>query len=163
MPNIRWLLALITAVHRFVYRASGGRLGRHLGRVETLLLETVGRRSGKRRTTPLLFVRDGDRYVVVASNAGDDRHPAWWLNLRARPEARIQVGAETRPVRGREAAEAERERLWPELEAAWPDYAAYRTRTARRIPLVILEPDAPAGDGAARGPRDAPPPPAVRC
>ncbi|MDX1650263.1 MAG: nitroreductase/quinone reductase family protein [Myxococcota bacterium] len=148
MPNIRWLLALITAVHRFVYRASGGRLGRRLGGVETLLLETVGRRTGRRRTTPLLFVRDDARFVVVASNAGDARHPAWWLNLRAHPEATIQVGRERLAVRGREATELETQRLWDRLEAEWPDYAAYRRRTDRRIPVVILEPRD--GEDAAR-------------
>lgn len=145
MPNVRWLLALVTAVHRFVYRASGGRLGRRLGGVETLLLETVGRRTGRTRATPLLFVRDGARYVVVASNAGDDRHPAWWLNLRAHPDATIQVGPERLRVRGREATGPEAGRLWSQLEAAWPDYAAYRRRTDRRIPVVVLDPREPEG------------------
>lgn len=151
MPNLRWLLALITSVHRWIYRVSGGRVGQHLGRVEVLLLETVGRRSGRPRTTPLLYVRDGAHHVVVASNAGDDRHPAWWLNLRAHPEARIQVGPSRLPVRAREADEAERERLWPMLEAAYPYYADYRRRTMRRIPVVVLAPRDGAEKAAASG------------
>ena len=140
MPNIRWLLALITRLHRFVYRASGGRLGESLGGVKTLLLETRGRRSGKRRIIPLLYERDDERFLVVASNAGDDRPPAWWRNLQARPEATIQVGRARHAVRAREATELESQRLWPRLERTWPDYAAYRRRTDRPIPIVVLEP-----------------------
>jgi deazaflavin-dependent oxidoreductase (nitroreductase family) len=140
MPNIRWLLALITAVHRFVYRASGGRLGARLGGNDMLLLTCVGRRSGEPRTLPLLTVRDGERFVVVASNAGDDRHPAWWLNLQAKPEASVQFGTEHHAVRARRASPEEEKRLWPVVEQAYPDYANYRKRTTREIPLVLLEP-----------------------
>lgn len=139
MPNIRWLLALITALHRFVYRASGGRVGSRLGRSEMLLLTTRGRRSGRERTAPLLYVADGERFAVVASNAGDARPPAWWLNLQASPAARLQVGSETHDVRARRASAEEAERLWPRLEASYPSYAAYRARTRREIPVVLLE------------------------
>lgn len=139
MPNIRWLLALITRVHRFVYRASGGRLGANLGGSRMLLLEHVGRRTGKPRSTPLLYVPDGERLVVAASNAGDDRPPAWWLNLKHKPEASVQVGRDHYRVRAREADTAERERLWPLLETSYRYYADYRQRTTREIPVVILE------------------------
>jgi deazaflavin-dependent oxidoreductase (nitroreductase family) len=140
MPNLRWLIALISSVHRALYRASGGRLGQSLGRGRRmLLLATRGRRSGRERVTPLLYVRDGERFVVVGSNGGDDRHPAWWLNLRQDPEARIQVGREELAVRGRAADPAERARLWPELVAAYPPYEDYRRGTRREIPVVILE------------------------
>ncbi len=140
MPNIRWLIALISLVHRAVYRASGGRLGQSLGRGRRmLLLTTRGRRSGRPRVTPLLYVPDGQRWIVVGSNGGDDRHPAWWLNLRQEPEARIQVGREELAVRGRAADPAERARLWPELVAAYRPYEDYRRRTEREIPVVILE------------------------
>ena len=81
MPNIRWLIALITALHRFVYRMSGGWIGGRLPGQRFLLLTTRGRRTGLERTQPLLYVRDGDDFVVVGSNGGDDRPPAWWLNL----------------------------------------------------------------------------------
>ena len=97
MPNIRWLLALITVVHRALYRLTGGRIGAHAGRANMLLLATLGRRSGQRRVTPLLYVEDGERFVVVASNAGDDRNPAWLLNLRKHPAAEIQVGTPAHP------------------------------------------------------------------
>lgn len=140
MPNIRWLLALITTVHRFLYRISNGRIGARTGGVDVLLLETVGRRTGRRRSTPLLYVRDGANWVVVASNAGDDRHPAWWLNLRSRPDAQIQVGEQRHKVRARRASGEEDERLWSHLVTAYRGYAAYRQRTRRDIPIVVLEP-----------------------
>lgn len=139
MPNVRWLLAVITRIHRFLYLKSGGRVGANLGGSRMLLLEHVGRRTGKPRTTPLLYVEDGTRLVVVASNAGDERPPAWWLNLLHKPEASVRVGREHRRVRAREADPGERERLWPVLEASWRDFASYRERTKREIPVVILE------------------------
>ncbi len=139
MPNIRWLLALISAVHRFVYRATNGRLGSRMAGVDMLLLTTIGRKSGQERETPLLYVPDGDRFVVVASNAGDQRNPAWWLNLEAKPEARIQVGPERFAVRARRADPAETERLWPVLDAAYGSYPDYRKRANRDIPIVLLE------------------------
>ncbi len=140
MPNIRWLLALVTSLHRFLYRASNGRIGARSGNVDVLLLETVGRKTGRRRSTPLLYVRDGPNWVVVASNAGDDRHPAWWLNLQSRPEARIQVRDQHHAIRARRATGDEGEHLWPQLIAAYQWYDAYRERTRREIPIVVLEP-----------------------
>jgi deazaflavin-dependent oxidoreductase (nitroreductase family) len=149
MPNIRWLLALITAAHRLVYRASAGRIGHRAGGKQFLLLRSVGRKTGLLRITPLLYVDDGDRWIVAGSNAGNDRSPAWWLNLEARPDADIQVGARRFAVRARKAAPEESERLWPLLEASYPHYLKYRERTQREIPSVILEPrpsDSEAGD-----------------
>jgi deazaflavin-dependent oxidoreductase (nitroreductase family) len=140
MPNVRWLLALITSVHRFLYRISNGRIGARTGKVDVLLLETVGRKTGRLRSTPLLYVRDGANWVVVASNAGDDRHPAWWLNLQSRPEARIQVRDERHAIHARRATGDEGERLWPRLVTAYKSYDAYRDRTRREIPIVVLEP-----------------------
>jgi deazaflavin-dependent oxidoreductase (nitroreductase family) len=140
MPNVRWLLALITHVHRFLYRMTNGRLGARTGNVDVLLLESVGRRSGRSRITPLLYLVDGSRWIVVASNAGDDRHPAWWRNLQARPDAAIQIRDTHHKVRARRATPEEAERLWPRLVAAYRHYDAYRERTARSIPIVVLEP-----------------------
>ena len=140
MPNIRWLLALITAVHRFLYRATGGRIGERIGRKRFLLLENVGRKTGKKRVTPLLCLQHEACWVVVASNAGDDRTPAWWLNLKSRPETEIQLGRERHTVRAREASPEERAELWPRLVAAYRFYEDYVRRTDRPIPVVILEP-----------------------
>ncbi len=139
MPNVRWLLALVTRVHRALYRLSGGRIGGSMAGIRVLLLTTLGRRSGLPRVLPLLYVEAEKGYVVVASNAGDDRAPAWWQNLRARPEASVQVGRERHAVRARRATPEEEAALWPKLIAAYGPYARYRERTRREIPIVILE------------------------
>jgi len=142
MPNIRWLLALISMVHRAVYRMTGGRIGQRAGTAHMLLLATLGRRSGQRRVTPLLYVEDGPRFVVVASNAGDDRHPAWLLNLRKHPAAEIQIGTQKIQVQAREATDSESEFLWPKLLSSYSHFQDYRTHTRRHIPVVVLEPAA---------------------
>ena len=138
MPNIRWLLALITSVHRFLYRASGGRIGHRAPGYRFLLLGCRGRKSGREYVTPLLYVGDGD-FVVVGSNAGDRRDPAWWTNLKANPDAWVQVGRERIRVRGRAAPAAESETLGPRVVAAYASFERYRRRAGRPIPLVLLE------------------------
>src|SRR5262249_37095425 len=115
LPTAVGLLAPVPRAPPAVYRLSGGRLGGSLSGRPMLLLTTVGRRSGRERTLPLLYVEDGGRWVVVASNAGDERDPAWWLNLRARPEAAVQAGRERHAVRARRATPEEEARLWPRL------------------------------------------------
>ena len=139
MPNVRSLLALITRAHRTLYRLSGGRVGGNLTGIRVLLLTTTGRRSGLERVAPLLYVEAEKGFVVVASNAGDDRDPAWWRNLESRPEAIVQAGRESFAVRARRAASDEEAVLWPLLVAAYRPYARYRERTRRAIPVVILE------------------------
>ena len=143
MPNVRWLLALITVLHRLAYRATRGVIGGRIPLVDwrALLLTHVGRRSGRVYTVPLLYVADGPRFVVVGSNAGDAQPPAWWRNLQARPDARVQVGAEEFPVRARLAAGEERARLWAALISNYRDYARYerKTRGTRELPVVVLE------------------------
>jgi deazaflavin-dependent oxidoreductase (nitroreductase family) len=140
MPNIRWLLALITTVHRFLYRVSGGVLGHRAPGFQFLLLGCRGRKSGREYVTPLLYVPDGGRYVVVGSNAGDARDPAWWKNLRVNPDGWVQVGRERVPVRCRAANRAEWETLWPRVVAAYGSFERYRAHAGRPIPLVLLEP-----------------------
>lgn len=140
-PNIRWLLAWITAAHRFVYEKTGGRIGGRLpGGKRFLLLTTVGRKTGKRRVLPLLYVADGDRFVVAGSNAGDARPPAWWLNLQAQPTARVQADTEQLEVEAREAEGEEAARLWQKLESVYGSFPEYRQRSGRAIPVVVLEP-----------------------
>ncbi|BCJ58299.1 nitroreductase family deazaflavin-dependent oxidoreductase [Micromonospora endophytica] len=107
--------------------------------VFTLLLTTRGRRSGKLRRTALIYGRDGDAYVVVASQGGDPRHPAWYLNLLAEPEVQVQVGADRFTARARTATAEERARLWPTMAGIWPAYDDYQTKTDREIPVVLLE------------------------
>ncbi len=140
---LQWkLVNVATAAHVAVYRATGGRLppGR-LGSSATIaLVDHVGRKSGKRRTTPLLYIADGDDVVIVASKGGSHKHPAWWLNLREMDETEIQVGPERRRVTVRQADREEKARLWPRLVEVWPDYERYQRRTEREIPLAVLSP-----------------------
>lgn len=107
--------------------------------VPTLLLTTRGRRSGQRRRTALIYGRAGDAYVVVASQGGDPKHPAWYLNLDADPEVEVQVRAEVFTARARTATGAERDRLWGEMARIWPAYDDYQRRTDREIPIVVLD------------------------
>ena len=132
---------LVTRLHPHVYRATGGRgpIGRNFG-IQNVIVTMTGRTSGKVREVPLYAVPEGDRMVIIGSNAGDDREPAWVGNLRATPRASLRVGREVRPVRAREAEGEERDRLWALAAAAYPGYETYRTRTARLIPVVVLEP-----------------------
>ncbi len=105
-----------------------------------LLLTTAGRRTGRTRVMPLLYIPDGDRFVVVGSNGGDDRPPAWWLNLQAWPAAQVQVGRRRHRVTARRGRGAELADLWERLEQSYRYYADYRRRTSREIPVVVLEP-----------------------
>lgn len=104
----------------------------------TLLLTTRGRRSGQLRRTPLIYGQDGDRYLLVASNAGSAHHPAWYLNVTAHPEVTVQVRAETFTTRARTATAEERRLLWPVMAAVFPRYDTYQAQTDRELPLVIL-------------------------
>lgn len=131
---------MITDLHVAAYRLSRGRLGKAIGRMPMLLLTTWGRKSGKLRTAPLLYIRDGDDLVLVASNGGAVRSPTWWYNLRDRPDALVQIGARRLIVRARQATPAEKQRLWPLLLEVYPGYADYQARTDRDIPLVLLRP-----------------------
>lgn len=129
----------VASLHGAAYRLLGGRLvGRAFAPV--ILLTTRGRRSGRLRTTPVFGIADGERIVVVGSNAGSSRDPDWYRNLRADPVATVQVGPRTRRVRARDATPDERERLWPKLVLVYPGYEAYRETAGREIPVVILEP-----------------------
>jgi F420H(2)-dependent quinone reductase len=127
--------------HTVVYRASGGRIGhRFPGSPPMLLVDHVGAKSGTQRTTPLVYVRDGENLVLVASKGGNPKNPAWFHNLRANPETTVQVGSKKRSVRARVAEAEERERLWPKAVETYAGYRDYQERTDREIPLVILEP-----------------------
>ena len=133
-------LRLFSVAHTALYRLSGGRFGGGLTpTAPTLLLTTVGRKSGKARTVPLIYLTDGSALVVVGSMGGSATHPEWWLNLRAAPEAQVTVKGRTWRVRAEEARGAERERLWPRLVQIFPGFANYQRATSREIPVVILK------------------------
>ncbi len=126
--------------HVALYRATDGRVGSRVpGMGPMLLLEHVGARSGVTRTTPLIYVADGDDVVVVASKGGHPKHPAWFHNLRANPDTTVQVGPERRAVRAREAEPQERDRLWTKAVETYGGYEGYQRRAGREIPLVVLE------------------------
>lgn len=128
------------ADHITQYVESGGEQGHEWNGTKTLLLTVTGRASGLRRRTALIYVPDGDSYVVVASAGGDTDHPQWYKNLVANPEVEVQVAADMFAATARTANPEERARLWPELTAVWPDYDEYQKKTDREIPLVILDP-----------------------
>jgi deazaflavin-dependent oxidoreductase (nitroreductase family) len=137
----------MNAVHRSMLKASRGRFGWQVARMPTLLLTTIGRRSGKPHSVMLTSpVREGDTLVVVASRGGADHHPAWFLNLRDNPDVEVKVqGEATRPMRARVADADERARLWPQVTAKYEGYAGYQSKTDREIPLVLLDPREPVG------------------
>ncbi|MBS1862917.1 MAG: nitroreductase family deazaflavin-dependent oxidoreductase [Actinobacteria bacterium] len=134
----------LAGVHAHLYKRTGGRFGGRLpgGRGRMLLLDHVGAKSGALRTSPLLFIPDGENLVIVASKGGFPKNPAWFHNLRANPVTYAQVGPERRRVRARVATATERPRLWELAVDVWPGYEDYRARADREIPLVVLEPDA---------------------
>jgi deazaflavin-dependent oxidoreductase (nitroreductase family) len=130
-------------LHTVAYRVSGGRLGHTLPGVpgKMLLLDHVGAKSGKKRTSPLLYIEDGESVVIVASKGGYPKHPAWYHNLKANPDTTVQLGRERRDVHARVATAEERERLWPLAVRAYRGYEDYQLRSkGREIPLVILAP-----------------------
>jgi len=127
-------------LHTAAFRATGGRVGGKAYGVPVLLLNHVGRKSGKRYTSPLLYIPDGDDLLIVASKGGFEKHPSWWINLRANPETAVELRGEKRAVCAHEANPSERGRLWAKVVDAYPPYATYQKRTQRQIPVVILSP-----------------------
>ncbi len=135
------LLQRAMGAHTAIYRASNGLIGHRVpGVPPMLLLDHVGARSGVKRTSPLVYGRDGENLVLVASKGGYAKNPAWFHNLRANPDTRVQVGSQIRNVTARVADGEERERLWALMVGVYGGYEGYRKRTEREIPLVILQP-----------------------
>jgi deazaflavin-dependent oxidoreductase (nitroreductase family) len=128
------------AKHIKEYVETDGEKGHTWQGVPTLLLTMRGRKTGKLRRTALIYGRDGDSYIVVASMGGAPKHPKWYLNLVANPEVEIQVGPKITSGRARTADQDERARLWPKMAEIWPQYDAYQKKTDRQIPIVIIDP-----------------------
>ncbi len=124
----------------WLYRVSGGKLGARFMGAPVLLLTTTGRKTGKPRTSPLLYLPDGDKLVIVASKGGFPVHPAWYLNLSSNPKVQVQVGPEIKTMTARTLSETEKAQYWPRLVAMYSDYQMYQDRTDRSIPVVMLEP-----------------------
>ena len=137
------LTSQVLRVHEKLYVASDGRIGHNMIGVPTLLLRTTGRRSGATRTNGLVYARDGDDYLVVPSNGGADRAPAWLHNLQANPAVEVQLGRDRQPATARvvETTDPEHARLWQIVNANNKDrYSAYQQQTARPIPVIALTP-----------------------
>ena len=129
-----------TKAHVLAFRASGGRLGGTAYGAPILLLHHMGAKSGKKRTSPLLYMPDDDRMVIVASKGGYTKHPGWFHNLKAHPDTEVELPREGRvPVRARVAGEAERDALWPRVVHLYGGYEEYQRSTERKIPVVILD------------------------
>jgi F420H(2)-dependent quinone reductase len=128
----------LSAIHRAVYSASGGRVGRRIAGMPVLLLTTAGRRTGKRRTSPLTYFEENGAIVLVASYGGRPHNPAWFENLVAAEEGEVTIGRERRQMRARRATAEERARLWPRIVETYDGYAKYQAKTTREIPLAIL-------------------------
>jgi deazaflavin-dependent oxidoreductase (nitroreductase family) len=127
---------MATRIHTVLFRTSSGIIGGRIANCSALLLTTTGRRTGKQRTVPLLYLMDGPNLVLVASNGGAARHPTWWLNLQSAPEAWIQIKGIRRRVQAEQASTADK----PRLTAMYPGYKRYQEITDRDIPVVILRP-----------------------
>ena len=129
-------------LHRTILQVSGGRIGGTGFGMPVVMLHHTGRKSGQRRTTMLTTpVHDDNRVVIVASWGGDDRHPQWYLNVKANPDVELTLNGERRKMKAHVASAEEKADLWPQVTTKYKGYAQYQTRTEREIPLVILEPD----------------------
>lgn len=134
---IKWM----SKANTWLFKKSGGRLGnKFLRGAEVGILTTIGRKSGEARDSPLLFLQEGRRIVLVASQGGRATNPMWYLNLRANPEITFQTKKETLQLVARDATDAERDEYWPKLDAMYPDFQNYRSYTDRKIPIVICDP-----------------------
>ena len=135
------VIRAMSALNVWAFRWSKGRIGgRFLRGAPVLLLTSIGRKSGQPRTTPLLYLRDGERLVVVASKAGFSTHPLWYGNVAANPRVEVELTGERRVMLARRASDAEKQALWPKLVAMYRDFDDYKARTDREIPVVILSP-----------------------
>lgn len=131
----------MSRINTWLYRLTGGKIGgRWAYGAPVMLVTFTGRKTGKSRTTPLLYLRDGDAVITVASKGGSANHPKWFLNLEAHPECDVEIGREKRRMRARRATKDEKAKYWPLLVEMYPDYGVYQTRTQRDIPVVILSP-----------------------
>ncbi|MGE0494509.1 MAG: nitroreductase family deazaflavin-dependent oxidoreductase [Vulcanimicrobiota bacterium] len=137
----RSLVRLVTRFHMLVYRATGGVVGGLIAGVPNLLLTTVGRKSGIQHTTPLFYLPDGDRFIVVASYGGNPNDPAWWKNLQKNPQGWVEIGSQRMAVTAHQADDELKRKMWPVFVRHYPAYNDYQARTDRVIPLVVLKPE----------------------
>ncbi|MET0500686.1 MAG: nitroreductase family deazaflavin-dependent oxidoreductase [Candidatus Binatia bacterium] len=139
-------IRLIGRLHAWLWKLTGGKLGNAFGEFPFLMLITRGRKTGRERTTPVLYFRYGEALIIVASFGGNDMHPGWYLNLESCPEADVTINGERRQLRARKVSPEEKQLIWPRLIERYPNFAIYQQRTDRQIPLLWLsEPAEPGG------------------
>lgn len=134
------LFNAMSAANAWMYRRTGGRIGGKMSGGDVLLLSHVGRKSGQTRVAPLMYVRDGEDIIIVASRGGSDAMPAWYYNLKANPRAAVQIGKDRIDVEARDASPENRDRLWKLAGTNYPHFDEYQSRTSREIPVVVLSP-----------------------
>lgn len=133
---IKWM----SRGNTWLYKVTGGKRGATFRKAPVALLTTTGRKTGQPRVSPLLYLRDGDRVIVVASKGGAEHNPLWYLNLKADPKVTVQIKDEVRQMTARDATDEERATLWPKLVEMYPDFDNYQSWTERKIPIVVCEP-----------------------
>lgn len=138
-PPPRWILKLFTRTNVLVYKLSGGRLMNKLSGMPIVLVQMTGAKSGKKKTIPLMYVPHGDGFILVASQGGAPKHPAWYFNLVKNPEIEITHAGQTRKYTARLVDEAEKATLWPTCVEYYPPYEQYQQRTSRQIPVFLCE------------------------
>jgi F420H(2)-dependent quinone reductase len=137
---VRFLFRHFMAIGTYLFKLSNGKIGGRLPGLEVLLLTTTGRKTGRKRTTPLGYFEDQGRYIIIGSNAGFDTHPAWFYNLKSQPHATIQLKDKQLEVNAEVAGPDKRNQLWTQLIELAPFYCNYAKKTSREIPMVILHP-----------------------
>ncbi len=140
MSVTKWFFRRFMDLQVYFYRRSGGKRMNRVRGMPILLLTTIGRKSGKHRVTPVMYIRDGDNYVVTASNNGARENPGWFSNLQADPKITIEVDGSTKNVIAYKASAEEKGRLWPQFVDKAPFFGGYQKKTTRDIPMVILDP-----------------------
>ncbi len=136
---LKLFMRALSAFNVWVYRVSGGKvMGKFPGGAPVLLLTTKGRKSGRARTVPLLYLGDGDAVILVASQGGAPEHPAWFANLQSDPKCGVEIGRRAYSAMARRVSDAEKSAYWPRLVAIYPAYADYQKRTSRDIPVIAV-------------------------
>ncbi|OIN78406.1 nitroreductase family deazaflavin-dependent oxidoreductase [Mycobacterium malmoense] len=139
-PWVGFFIKWMSRANTWLYRRSNGKLGGTFQKRPVALLTTTGRKTGEPRLSPLLYLREGDRVILVASQGGREKNPLWYLNLKADPKVSVQIKDEVLQLRARDATAEERAKYWPKLVAMYPSFEDYQSWTDRVIPIVICEP-----------------------
>ena len=139
-PWVSFFMKWMGKGNTWIYRRTNGRLGGMVGNAPVALLTTTGRKTGEPRVSPLLYLREGNRVIFGASRGGSDKHPLWYLNLKANPKVSVQIKDEVLSLTARDADDAERAEYWPKMVAMYPTFEDYKSWTDRVIPIVICDP-----------------------